>query len=85
MQEPPENLWPSRGSVSAFLIFIPAGNEPGGHAGMSIWRLPHRCYLYLNIVQTDILIVSVLHPESAGDCAQRMKADSLIQMTGMGI
>ena len=21
-------------------FFIPAGNEPSGHAGMSIWRLP---------------------------------------------
>jgi len=22
-----------------YYLFIPAGNEPSGHAGMSIWRL----------------------------------------------
>ena len=36
----PDRKRTERSSGMAVSFFIPAGNEPSGHACMSIWRLP---------------------------------------------
>lgn len=43
-------------------------------------KLPHYGKLQLMIIGTDILIMSVFHSESFGDCSQLYKAKPLIQM-----
>ena len=37
------------------------------------------------IIRANVFIVSILHPESSGDCSKLNETQSLIQMSGMNI